>query len=195
MGSFPSDAPPQIVHRDSISIADARFLAREAVEVGVTLSWFTTTHWFVSDIDDDVRREAAVVGLTPVLCDLRSLEDPPDKMMLMSVPDQPSASRRMIELPAGVHAQRSNPQYLEITRRDVDKSTALRRYCAARSIAPSSIVAIGDGLNDLALFAYAGISVAPANAHPKVLQRATFLTKSNDEDGVGHAITALMGLG
>ena len=46
------------------------------------------------------------------------------------------------------------------------------------------MVAFGDHLNDLSLFSMATRSVAPANAHPDVLEVATEVVASNDEDGI-----------
>ena len=38
----------------------------------------------------------------------------------------------------------------------------------------------------------AGLGVAMANAQPMVLERADYITKSNDEDGVLHVINKFM---
>jgi hypothetical protein len=46
------------------------------------------------------------------------------------------------------------------------------------------VIACGDHLNDLGLFAAAAHSIAPANAHPTVLESAAEIVGSNDEDGV-----------
>lgn len=53
-------------------------------------------------------------------------------------------------------------------------------------------MAIGDGPNDLGLFALAGTSVAPANARPEVMAAATWTTRSNDDDGVAWALSVLI---
>jgi hydroxymethylpyrimidine pyrophosphatase-like HAD family hydrolase len=58
------------------------------------------------------------------------------------------------------------------------------------------VVACGDHLNDLGLFAVATHSIAPANAHPSVLSSATEVVGSNDEDGVvRHLLARHGGLG
>ena len=89
-------------------------------------------------------------------------------------------------------ATRSNGTYVEITRAGVDKASAVR-YCATKlGIDAREVVAIGDGENDLSLFAFAGVSVAPANASSRVLAAASYLTDSNNDDGVATAITALL---
>jgi hypothetical protein len=38
------------------------------------------------------------------------------------------------------------------------------------------------------MLAFAGVAVAPANAHPDVLAAADLITASNDEDGVATAL-------
>ena len=64
--------------------------------------------------------------------------------------------------------------------------------CTALGVAAEQVVAIGDGRNDLAMLAFAGVAVAPANAHPEVLAAADLITSSNDEDGVAQALAQLV---
>ena len=49
-------------------------------------------------------------------------------------------------------------------------------------------MAFGDGMNDLTMIEAAGLGVAMANAHPRVLEAAGHVTATNDEDGVALAI-------
>lgn len=55
---------------------------------------------------------------------------------------------------------------------------------AACEVPDAEVVAWGDHPNDLSLFAVAARSVAPANAHPAVLEAATEVVASNEEDGI-----------
>lgn len=50
------------------------------------------------------------------------------------------------------------------------------------------LIAFGDGFNDLTMLRFAGMGVAMANAAEEVKAVADFVTLSNDEDGVGHAV-------
>lgn len=52
-------------------------------------------------------------------------------------------------------------------------------------------IAVGDSENDLDMLAAAGISVAVANAAPKVLEAADIVTDSNVNDGVGKLLEKL----
>ncbi|WP_348644659.1 HAD hydrolase family protein [Starkeya sp. ORNL1] len=50
------------------------------------------------------------------------------------------------------------------------------------------VAVIGDMVNDLPMFEVGGLSIAMGNASDAVKGQANFVTTSNDEDGVAHAI-------
>lgn len=78
------------------------------------------------------------------------------------------------------------PGWTEITvqHRAAVKGAAIPALLAASGNADVDVVACGDHLNDLSMFAVAAHSIAPANAHPQVLESATEIVRSNDEDGI-----------
>jgi Cof subfamily protein (haloacid dehalogenase superfamily) len=78
------------------------------------------------------------------------------------------------------------PGWTEITiqHRAATKGAAVPALLAACDAADTEVVACGDHLNDLSLFAVASRSLAPANAHRSVLEVATRVVGSNDEDGI-----------
>jgi Cof subfamily protein (haloacid dehalogenase superfamily) len=86
----------------------------------------------------------------------------------------------------------SGAPFLEIGPRQVSKASALIRYCAARAIDASQVLAFGDMPNDLSMMTWAGRGVAMANAHPAVLAATVEVTASNDEDGVALVIERLL---
>lgn len=53
-----------------------------------------------------------------------------------------------------------------------DKKTLLTRLLAERDVPPASVIFVGNDINDLDSMAVAGCSVAPADAHPAVLEQA-----------------------
>jgi Cof subfamily protein (haloacid dehalogenase superfamily) len=181
-----------ILAQHAIPIGAAHDVTCAAVEQGIAVNWYTSDGWYVSHVDHTVEREARVVGVSPVVRDLMSESAGPDKLMLVSPSGDPAELVDLArELPAGLRAQISNPTYLEITRADVDKAMAVAEYCRTIGIGASDVLAIGDGPNDLAVFAFAGVSVAPANARPEVLAAADIVTASNDEDGVALVLDAV----
>jgi hydroxymethylpyrimidine pyrophosphatase-like HAD family hydrolase len=47
---------------------------------------------------------------------------------------------------------------------------------------------IGDGSNDVTMFAESGRSIAMGNAAPEVQQQAQFVTASNEDEGFAKAV-------
>jgi Cof subfamily protein (haloacid dehalogenase superfamily) len=77
---------------------------------------------------------------------------------------------------------------LEISAAGISKASTLETVCAERGLGPMDTIAFGDMPNDLPMLAWAGHSVAVANAHPEVLAAADEITASNDDDGVAHVL-------
>lgn len=78
------------------------------------------------------------------------------------------------------------PGWTEITvqHRDAAKGAAIPALLASCEMSDAEVVACGDHLNDLSMFAVANHRIAPANAHPEVLESAVEVVGANDEDGV-----------
>ena len=55
-------------------------------------------------------------------------------------------------------------------------------------IKQSEVMAIGDEENDFSMIEYAGLGVVMENGSQGVKDIAQFITKSNQEDGVAHAV-------
>ena len=77
---------------------------------------------------------------------------------------------------------------IEINAAGVNKGTALVALGEMLGIPRESIMACGDGDNDVHLLREVGFGVAMANAQPQVKEAADHITASNDEDGVARAI-------
>lgn len=195
-GSYTADGRLHVIEQHPVARELGWAAAQAALRAGLAVNWFSGEDWFVSHLDDEVRREARIVGFDPTVTDLSTVPAGPDKLLVIAPGDQPERmSAVRAALSPELRAQTSNPTYLEITRADVDKATALVEYCRRQAIPASSVVAIGDGMNDLGMLAFAGTSVAPANARPEVLAAVDLVTASNDDDGVAHALHALTATG
>lgn len=91
-------------------------------------------------------------------------------------------------LRADFNPTRSLDYAFEALPKGVSKASALQNLARQLDIHPSQIMAIGDGNNDLEMLAYAGLSVAMANASKVVKDAADYLTDSNEASGVAKAI-------
>jgi Cof subfamily protein (haloacid dehalogenase superfamily) len=111
------------------------------------------------------------------------------------VPDQ--AAERLLEqlraelagaaiIHAGQHIYCTGWTEFQIQHPQADKGHAVPHLLELTGLRGSTVLACGDHLNDLGMFAAADESIAPANAHASVLAAATAAAASNDEDGVIH---------
>jgi 5-amino-6-(5-phospho-D-ribitylamino)uracil phosphatase len=85
-------------------------------------------------------------------------------------------SARNYYCPGWTEVQVQHPQ--------AEKGAAVPALLAASDMVGAEVTVCGDHLNDLGLFAVAKRGVAPANAHPAVLELADEVVRSNSEDGV-----------
>lgn len=92
------------------------------------------------------------------------------------------------ELGASATVARSQRYYLDVTHPLANKGHAVERLSHLLDIPRTAIAAIGDGRNDTAMFAIAGLAIAMGNAEPAVQQSAAFVTASNEEDGFALAV-------
>lgn len=86
----------------------------------------------------------------------------------------------------------SDPFFLEIVPQRIDKAHSLQKLLSSIGLSADEMICCGDGFNDLTMIEYAGLGVAMENAQPLVREKADYITKSNDEDGVLHVIEEFM---
>lgn len=77
---------------------------------------------------------------------------------------------------------------IEINARGVNKGTALVELGRLLGIRREEIMACGDGDNDTVMLREAGFGVAMGNAEDQTKEAADYITLTNDEEGVAHAI-------
>ena len=87
---------------------------------------------------------------------------------------------------------RSAPFFLELPPKGIDKAQSLQRLLTHLGLERESLMAFGDGFNDLSMIQFAGQGVAMANAVEEVKSIADFVTTSNEEDGIAHALEQLL---
>jgi Cof subfamily protein (haloacid dehalogenase superfamily) len=188
-GSYSPAGLLRILDRQPMPVGLAREVAAAGSSAGMSVNWFAAERWLVERVDDLIREEAQIVGCDPEVADLSVEQEGPDKILLLATA---ADIAHVVRVPEGLVALASTPTHLEVTRADVDKAEALGLVCARLGVSSEQVAAIGDGRNDLGMLAFAGVAVAPANAHPDVLTAADLITASNDEDGVAEALSRLV---
>lgn len=164
-----------------------------AREYGLTALTYDESGVMAENIDDPyVIKEGYnnSIPLRRVECLERAVQWDAVKFMIVGEPDP--VSRALAPISAAFEDELdvylSEPYFMEVVPKGVEKSNALSILLERLGCDRSSLVAIGDGLNDLPMMSYAGLSIAMGNAYDQVRSRADLVTRSNDEDGVAYAI-------
>ncbi len=95
-------------------------------------------------------------------------------------------------LGAEASVARSQLYYLDVTHPLANKGAAVLALARHLNVPTGKIATIGDGSNDIPMFAQSGISIAMGNASPEVQAQAQFVTGSNEEDGFAAAIERIL---
>jgi len=177
---------PDDVARGVIDMAD-----------GVDTWVFADDRWYASDGDgphtQSERRSSAQEPV--VVASFDDMLDRADKITFVS--DDEASLRALYER---VHARfgdratvaQSQAYYLDVTALAANKGDGIAALAAALGIELADTAAIGDQANDLPMLARAGVSIAMGNAPDAVKAKADKTTRTNDEDGVAHAIETII---
>ena len=174
-------------------------VARRSVEFlasrGVDIWLHTEKDWFVLDssgayIDHEIRTIQTAPSILPSL-DRPGAIDHAYKIVGVSKDfDLLARCERELtaELGRSATVARSQLYYLDVTHPLANKGHAVQRLASLLEIPAPAIAAIGDGRNDMAMFAVSGLAIAMGNAAKEVQQAADFVSASNEEDGFAVAV-------
>ena len=98
------------------------------------------------------------------------------------------AEQEVGALSASISATRSSAYYLDVTDIKANKGEVVVTLSQMLSIPTEQIVTIGDMSTDALMFHTSGISIAMGNALDDVKAQATYVTRTNQEDGFAYAM-------
>ncbi len=78
--------------------------------------------------------------------------------------------------------------YTDISSHGVSKGEAVKKIAEYMNISLDEVCVFGDYDNDISMLEVAGISVVMANGTKNTLEYADYITLSNDDEGIAHAI-------
>lgn len=82
----------------------------------------------------------------------------------------------------------SSKVLLDIMPNSINKGTGVYNLCKLLGIKYENVCAFGDNFNDIEMMQSAGVSISPENAEDSIKKLSTYVTKSNDDDGIAFAI-------
>ena len=165
----------------------------------ISISYYDRENWYTPRMDETVKQQRALNSQTPVVVSpAKSFADPsfkPYKIML-TVKDSflLTPLKRML---IGLHlpdiaVQQSGAAYgadfIEITQQTAKKSRGISYVLNELHLNADEVAGFGDGFNDLPMLKMVGLPIVMDNAKPIIKSVATYVTKSNADDGVAYAL-------
>ncbi|WP_428909929.1 Cof-type HAD-IIB family hydrolase [Niallia sp. Krafla_26] len=83
---------------------------------------------------------------------------------------------------------RNSPFGCDVYPATITKASGIQKFLEITGISKENTYAFGDGFNDLEMFQLVGTSIAMENAVDAIKEKATHITKSNEEDGIYHGL-------
>ncbi|MCL2010412.1 MAG: Cof-type HAD-IIB family hydrolase [Synergistaceae bacterium] len=182
-----------VLHECPLPIEDARLAIRLGEETGGHPRVYMDDRIYVSSITEEDKTVSSVTHIKfEAVGDLCSfLDRPPLKMINYMkdpelVPVLLEKNERVLQgrLYITQSMWRSTSIFVEYMNVSATKGNGLKKIADMWGISKDEIIVAGDYLNDLTMFAEAGFSIAPQNAHPSVREAASVVCLSNAEDGV-----------
>lgn len=124
----------------------------------------------------------------------RTPEEMADKAIIkmMFIDDPEILDAAIAKIPEQYHERfnlvKSTPFYLELLPKTVSKGNALLHLAEKMGLDKEQTMAIGDEENDRAMLEVVGNPVVMENGNPELKKIAKYITKSNEESGVAHAL-------
>jgi Cof subfamily protein (haloacid dehalogenase superfamily) len=182
-----------LVYDHDIMIYENRIPCHTAFELcSQTLEWGKTYVHFSGDTSRSNHSTHHIEHLLPkaTLCDISETKQDAHRLSLYVEPEQ----RRKLESTLFSSAV----SFDEEDRLEVfpsgSKWSGILPLIQKYGISEQEVVTIGNGMNDIEMLEAAGLGIAMDNAPKAVKQAANWVTKSNDYDGVSHALKAIFDL-
>ncbi len=139
-----------------------------------------------------VQHEQKITGLPLKEFDgnFDNLDIPINKILATGEEEKVLAAEKIMreELGEEISAFRSQPIFLELMPKNINKSVGMLELLKVLDIKPEEAIACGDGENDIEMLQMAGLGLAMENAEQAIKDIANGVIPSNEEDGVAYAI-------
>jgi Cof subfamily protein (haloacid dehalogenase superfamily) len=154
--------------------------------------WLYDEHgWWAERRDAFVEREAHTSGFEPDFQGYgERLKESAVKLTVVGKPELVAQAEKLLfaQLREKVSASRSKPRFLDVTAHGYHKGSVVEHLAEVFTVSKDEIAVIGDGPNDIEMFRQAGTSIAMGQGVEEVINAATFVTSSNDDEGWSRGI-------
>jgi len=110
------------------------------------------------------------------------------KLLVIGNPDRKAEIEKRFNSDGKFTAVMSGEGLIDIMPGNTSKGEGIEFLAAQLGIPMSQVAVFGDSPNDESMFRVAGIRVAMGNAEPEIKALASYITVTNDEEGISHAL-------
>lgn len=156
----------------------------------LTINIYSNDIWIVNELNNYVLSEVKIIGEKPFeIKDAQKVTNlVVHKILLLGTEEKLDLIKNELKAINSITFCNSKEGYLEITSFQAGKRKAFEYLLKYLSVDVKDSLAIGDGCNDLELLQCAGIGIAMGNASLEVKKAATYITFTNDNNGVAIAL-------
>ena len=175
----------------AIRPADVADVTRDGRASGFAVQHYRATGVYVETRTEwteyDQTRNSEPHRLVPDLLATGERDAVPDdvaKIIWLGDPDAVTAAAALVHAryDARLTLTRTDPPYLEFSALNVNKATALAAVAAELGVAQAQVLAFGDGNNDAAMLAWAGLGVAMPHARASAREAADRIGPDGDPE-------------
>lgn len=115
------------------------------------------------------------------------------KLIYADTPERIEAAYRTLDekYKGKLYITRSDDAFLDVMNMNASKGKALHKLMEKLDFTKEEVLVMGNSYNDIAMFEVAGYSIAMDNSPQKVKNTANYVTKTNQQHGVAHALTKI----
>ena len=140
--------------------------------------------------------ESSIHHFTSMGIDFTEVEAPeqaqrPWTKVMVHAPDCSAEVQRLLDEHMEVNYLKTTGEYIEILKKGVDKGTGLLKLGEILGCKSCDIYAAGDGYNDVDMLKASAKGFVPENGSQEALAVADYITRTNDDGCIAHAIEIL----
>ncbi|WP_072980334.1 Cof-type HAD-IIB family hydrolase [Leeuwenhoekiella palythoae] len=198
-GGLVLDGKGNKLYSQTVSLDFLETVIQHQQDYDYNISTYCTDTWRTAKSDYWTLREIRSTRVEPVytplnehIAVLKAIDEQPHKIMCMGSPRALDSLIALLREKHGneAHFYRSKDVYVEITPKNIDKSSALATLIDKNyGLELSDVIAFGDNFNDTTMIKNVGLGVAVANAAQEVKDVADYVSEyTNKEHAVAKAI-------
>lgn len=176
----------EVIYRNRINPVQLKKLEEYTAERGVTICYHTSERIYTTnDKSELLKKDCVYCGRElPVVDEDIYMNKPVYQVEIFIEEGEEVYQEKFPEL----QFVRNSPFNCDVFPTGISKATGIKKFLEITGFTKENTYAFGDGLNDLEMFEFVKTSVAMENAVEEIKEKATFITKSQDADGIAEGL-------